>query len=139
MTSARFRLYVPIIEAELLQVMREDESFNSGSIDALRILHDVVLRAMTSTFHGPEVRARIVSDCNPAFTRLCQGFTPLHWLFKSLPFASYRNLHQAQTKIERMYLDVIAERRRNGITVIMVPLKLIVLVVILLIPSPLTL
>ncbi|KAI0092370.1 cytochrome P450 [Irpex rosettiformis] len=114
MDSERFNLYVPIVEEEVLQVFRNDPSFTTGSIDALGILSKVILRTLTATLQGPDAAARITGTHFPVFMDLLGGFTPLHWMFKGLPLPSYRKRDIAHAKMRQMFLDIIQERRLNG-------------------------
>lgn len=112
--SGRFDRYVTTMEEEVLQVLRDDPGFDTGCIEALIVMSEVVLRTSTAALQGPEVRACVAREYGSVFLDLCGGMTPLHWMFKNLPLPSYRKRDAAHAKMRRMYLDVIEERRRSG-------------------------
>jgi len=121
--TENFRAYVSMIEDEVLQFLGNRDHFKIfqmddinewGSFDVLDVMSEITILTASKTLQGREVREHITADYAHVFADLDGGFTPMHWLFPSLPLPSYRKRDIAHKKISDFYIDIIRKRRENG-------------------------
>ncbi|TCD62117.1 Lanosterol 14-alpha-demethylase [Steccherinum ochraceum] len=118
-----FRTYMPMIEDEVTQFMKKQDHFRIfqmndinewGTFDVLDVMSEITILTASRTLQGPEVRDTITASYADVFSDLDGGFTPIHWLFPSLPLPSYRKRDIAHKKISDLYVSIIRKRRESG-------------------------
>lgn len=122
LSTENFRQYVPMIEEEALQFMKNDPSFRIfqmndinewGSFDVLKVMSEITILTASRTLQGREVRSQITKEYAQVYSDLDGGFTPLHFMFPNLPLESYRKRDAAHKKISDFYVSIIRKRREN--------------------------
>lgn len=121
--TENFRAYVPMIEDEVTNFLKKQEHFKIfqmndinewGHFDVLDVMSEITILTASRTLQGHEVREHITADYAQVFADLDGGFTPIHWLFPSLPLPSYRKRDVAHKKISDFYVNIIRKRRESG-------------------------
>lgn len=122
LSTENFRLYVGMIEDEVMQFMKNDAAFRVfqmndinewGSFEAAKVLSEITILTASRTLQGREVRSKITKEYAQVYNDLDGGFTPLHWMFPDLPLESYRKRDAAHKKISDLYVSIIRQRREN--------------------------
>jgi len=118
-----FRIYVEMIEQEVLQFLNSDPAFSAfqkgeitewDTFPAYRKMAEITILTATRTLQGKEIREAVDG---PAFAQryhdLDGGFTPLNMMFPNLPLPSYRKRDVAQKAMSDFYVDIIKKRREE--------------------------
>lgn len=122
LSTDNFRLYVGMIEDEVMRFMKKDPAFRIfqmndinewGSFDVTKVLPEITILTASRTLQGKEVRSKITKEYAAVYNDLDGGFTPLHWMFPNLPLESYRKRDAAHKKISALYVSIIRNRREN--------------------------
>lgn len=122
LSTENFRAYVPMMEEEITQFMKNDAWFKVfqmndinewGTFDVLKVMSEITILTASRTLQGREVRSRITKDYAQVYADLDGGFTPMHWMFKNLPLESYRKRDAAHKKISDFYVDIIRKRKAD--------------------------
>ncbi|KAJ7455210.1 lanosterol 14-alpha-demethylase [Mycena galericulata] len=122
LSTETFRAYVGMVEDEVEQFLKTDVRFRTyqdndinewGSFDAIRAMAEITILTASRTLQGSEVRDGLDKTFSQLFTDLDGGFTPLNFLFPSLPLDSYRKRDRAQKKLTDFYVEIIKKRRQN--------------------------
>ncbi|KIJ52426.1 hypothetical protein M422DRAFT_243211 [Sphaerobolus stellatus SS14] len=119
-----FRVYIEMIENEVLRFLETDPSFfyyqtddvdQWGAFHAYRKMAEITILTASRTLQGKEIREAVDG---PAFAEryhdLDGGFTPLNMMFPNLPLPSYRKRDIAQKAMSDFYVGIIEKRREEG-------------------------
>ncbi|KAJ7126748.1 lanosterol 14-alpha-demethylase [Mycena epipterygia] len=122
LSTDNFRAYVGMVEDEVEEFLKTDVRFRTyqqndinewGNFDAIAAMAEITILTASRTLQGKEVRDNIDKSFSQLYTDLDGGFTPLNFLFASLPLASYRKRDKAQKKMSDFYVDIITKRKQN--------------------------
>ncbi|KAK2462973.1 hypothetical protein APHAL10511_005025 [Amanita phalloides] len=123
LSTDNFRMYVGMIEDEVEHFMRHDIAFDVfqrndindwGKFDVTNVLAEITILTASRTLQGKEVRSGLDKSFSELYTDLDGGFTPLNFLFPTLPLESYRKRDRAHQKMSQFYIDIIRKRRAGG-------------------------
>ncbi|KAF9448648.1 lanosterol 14-alpha-demethylase [Macrolepiota fuliginosa MF-IS2] len=124
LSTDNLRAYVGMIEEEVEEYFKSDAAFSVlqsndinewGQFDVLTALQGITILTASRTLQGQEVRAGMDKTFAELYNDLDGGFTPLNFLFPSLPLDSYRRRDVAQKKMSDFYVNIIRQRK-NGTT-----------------------
>lgn len=125
LTTDNFRAYVGMIEDEVDEFLAHDSAFsvyqtNStskwGSFSASKALGEITVLTASRTLQGKEVREGLNKSFSQLYNDLDGGFTPINFLFPSLPLPSYYKRDAAHQKMSDFYVEIIKKRRaRNSV------------------------
>ena len=124
LNTDNFRVYMGMIEDETLQFISTDSSFTAtwnapnrpwGSFNVVKSLAELTILTASRTLQGSEVRSRLDKTFAQRYNDLDGGFTPINFLFPSLPLPSYRRRDKAQRAMSQFYQDIIRRRRERDL------------------------
>lgn len=124
LSTENFRAYVGMIEDEVEEFLKHDNAFRVyqsndinewGKFDATDVLAQITILTASRTLQGKEVRSGLDKSFSQLYNDLDGGFTPINFLFPSLPLESYRKRDRAQAKMSKFYVDIL-QKRRDGNT-----------------------
>jgi sterol 14-demethylase len=124
LNTENFRVYMGMIEDETFQFVSTDPAFAStfnaadrswGSFNAVKSLAELTILTASRTLQGSEVRSRLDKTFAQRYNDLDGGFTPINFLFPSLPLPSYRRRDKAQRAMSQFYQDIIHRRRERAL------------------------
>jgi sterol 14-demethylase len=123
LSNDNLRAYVGMIEEEVEEYLRTDPAVSVsqsnvnewGQFDALKFLQGMIILTASRTLQGREVRGSLDKTFAQIYDDLDGGFTPLNFLFPSLPLDSYRKRDVAHKKMSEFYVNIIRQRR-DGLT-----------------------
>lgn len=124
-----FRAYVPMIEEEVTEFMRNDAIFRTfqmddinewGSFHAFKTMSEVTILTASRTLQGADVRSRLDKTFADRYADLDGGFTPLNFLFPNLPLESYRKRDRAQKAMSDFYVEILRKRKNESYQVCLV-------------------
>lgn len=120
LTLENFREYVGLIEDEVEELLAKNKSFETyrtgekstwGSFHAFRTMSELTICTASRTLQGPEVRASLNgAEFAQMYNDLDGGFTPINFMFPSLPLPSYRRRDRAQQKMSDFYVNIMKKR-----------------------------
>lgn len=121
LNTNNFQAYMPMIEEETLQLIKTDPAFSAyhsssrswGRFHSFKSMSELTILTASRTLQGDEVRSKLTKDYAQVYNDLDGGFTPLNFMFPSLPLPSYRRRDKAQEKMSRFYQDIIKARREG--------------------------
>ncbi|KAF8239720.1 cytochrome P450 [Tricholoma matsutake] len=123
LTTDNFRAYVGMIEDEVDEFLAHDSAFsvyqtNStskwGSFSASKALGEITVLTASRTLQGKEVREGLNKSFSQLYNDLDGGFTPINFLFPSLPLPSYYKRDAAHQKMSDFYVEIIKKRRARN-------------------------
>lgn len=122
LNTNNFQAYMGMIEEETLQFINHDPSFASfheasrpwGRFNCFKRLSELTILTASRTLQGEEVRSKLNKEFAQLYNDLDGGFTPINFLFPSLPLPSYRRRDKAQAAMSKFYQDIIQQRRLGG-------------------------
>lgn len=121
LSTDNFRKYVGVISKEVQQYIKENilsaittPNGSSRPIDAVTSASQITICTASATLQGPEVRSALNKSFAHLFHELDGGFTPLHWVFPSLPLPSYWKRDRANRKMTEIYTGILNKRREAG-------------------------
>ncbi|KAG8780128.1 Lanosterol 14-alpha-demethylase [Serendipita sp. 398] len=124
LSTDNFRAYMGMIEEETIQFITQDPNFsiyqkpNSpstwGTFNAFKKMSELTILTASRTLQGQEVRSKITKDFAQLYNDLDGGFTPLNFMFPSLPLPSYWRRDKAQRQMSEFYQSIIRARREGG-------------------------
>jgi sterol 14-demethylase len=123
-STNNLRAYMGMVEDETLQFISKDAAFAAtynaadrswGSFDSMKCMSELTILTASRTLQGREVRSRLDKTFARRFEDLDGGFTPINFLFPSLPNPSNRRRDKAQREMSRFYQDIISERRERAL------------------------
>jgi sterol 14alpha-demethylase len=124
LNTDNFRAYMGMIEDETFQFISTDPAFapafnaadhSWGSFSAVKSLAELTILTASRTLQGSEVRSRLDKTFAQRYNDLDGGFTPINFLFPSLPLPSYRRRDKAQRAMSQFYQDIIQSRRQRAL------------------------
>ena len=83
----------------------------TGICDISSITSQITLYTAAGSLQGEEIRARMDAEVALLYRHLDDGFTPINFVFPGLPLPQNRRRDVAQSKMAKLYLDVIKQRR----------------------------
>jgi sterol 14alpha-demethylase len=123
LTTDNFRAYVGMIEDEVDEFLAHDPAFSVfqsgdtsewGSFDASKALGEITVLTASRTLQGREVRENLNKSFSQLYNDLDGGFTPINFLFPSLPLSSYYKRDAAQRRLSDFYVEIIKQRRAGN-------------------------
>lgn len=119
LTKDSFQRYVPRIQEEILDFFKTCPQYamterNNGVVEVLHAQSEMTIMTACKSLLGDDMRVKFDKSFAGLYTDLDRGFTPIHFVFPSLPLPSYRRRDAAQKKISGTYMSLIRERRANG-------------------------
>lgn len=139
LTQQALEAHVPLIEYEVLDYIKTSPAWKGalGTVDVSGAMSELTLFTASRSLQGKEVRQKLTADFaelyhdldmvsetwnptssqhSPVLTRLlCQGFTPINFLFPWLPLPRNRRRDIAHAKMRAVYVGIINERRKDGL------------------------
>lgn len=118
-----FRAYVPMIVKEVEDFFKEEPAFSLynrndakewGTFPGYQKMAELTILTASRTLQGHEVRESLDKGFAQRYHDLDGGFTPLNFLFPSLPLPSYRKRDIAQQAMSDFYVDILKKRREEG-------------------------
>lgn len=122
LSTDNLKAYVGMIEDEIEEFVAHDPNFKTyqtndinewGSFDVIKVMQEITILTASRTLQGKEVREGLNKSFAELYNDLDGGFTPLNFMFPSLPLESYRRRDRAQVKMSDFYVNII-QKRRNG-------------------------
>lgn len=116
-----FRVYVRMIEEEVENFLDTDPSFvvyGLGDINEWGIfkakdkMSELTILTASRTLQGKEVRENLDATFAQRYDDLDHGFTPLNFLFPSLPLPSYKRRDKAQIEMSDFFVDILHNRKK---------------------------
>ncbi|RKP27255.1 lanosterol 14-alpha demethylase [Syncephalis pseudoplumigaleata] len=112
LTADAFRLYVPIIVKEVEDYFaRWHEPSGVGNIH--EAMAQCIVNTATHCLMGREIRAMMDDTVAQLYEDMDKGFTPLNFLFPSLPLPAYRRRDRAHAKMSALFQSIIDARRAS--------------------------
>jgi sterol 14-demethylase len=121
LNTNNFQAYMPMIEDETLQLLRADPAFSAyndparswGRFASFKSMSELTILTASRTLQGEEVRSKLTKDYAQVYNDLDGGFTPINFMFPSLPLPSYRRRDKAQAAMSKFYQEIIKARREG--------------------------
>ncbi|KAK4046971.1 Lanosterol 14-alpha-demethylase [Microbotryomycetes sp. JL221] len=118
LTTDNFRRYVGLIREEVTGYF-DREVFKGGketapAIDAFATSSEITILTASATLQGPEVRAGMDKSFAQLYHDLDGGFTPINFVFPSLPLPANKRRDIAQRKMREFYLNILKSRRESN-------------------------
>jgi len=122
LSTENLKAYVGMIEDEVEEFLKHDPIFKVyqandinewGTFDVVKVMQEITILTASRTLQGKEVRGGLDKTFADLYNDLDNGFTPLNFLFPSLPLPSYRRRDVAHSKMSQFYVNII-KARRNG-------------------------
>ncbi|KAH6909179.1 lanosterol 14-alpha-demethylase [Coprinopsis sp. MPI-PUGE-AT-0042] len=123
LSTENMRAYVGMIEEEVEAFLNRDPAFavyqqndinEWGTFPTVKTMQEITILTASRTLQGSQVRDALTKEFAQVYNDLDGGFTPLNFMFPSLPLESYRRRDRAQKKMSDFYVSII-KKRRNGI------------------------
>jgi sterol 14alpha-demethylase len=123
LTTDNFRAYVGMIEDEVDEFLAHDPAFSVyqskdtvswGSFNAVKALGEITILTASRTLQGREVRDNLNKSFSQLYNDLDGGFTPINFLFPSLPLPSYYKRDAAHQKMSDFYVEIVKKRRAGN-------------------------
>jgi sterol 14alpha-demethylase len=123
LNTDNFRAYMGMIEEETEQFIKGDSAFAAyhksdkpwGRFNSFKSMSELTILTASRTLQGAEVRSRLDKTFAQRYNDLDGGFTPINFLFPSLPLPSYRRRDKAQRAMSEFYQEIIQARRAGSI------------------------
>ena len=109
--ASRLKSYVPKIEEETRQYLKNYWNKDSGEVDLLTALSELTILTASRCLHGEDVRTHIFKDVQELYHDLDHGLTPLTVFWSTAPTAAHKKRDAARLEMVRLFSKVIAERR----------------------------
>ncbi|KAL5614464.1 hypothetical protein BROUX41_004569 [Berkeleyomyces rouxiae] len=118
LTTEAFRSYVPIITAEVQSYFKKSPSFkaSNGTTCIAPRMAEITIFTASHCLQGKEVRDRFDESLAGLYHDLDMGFQPLNFVFSWFPFPWNKKRDNAQRRIAKIYMEIIAQRRAEGRT-----------------------
>ncbi|RKP07181.1 cytochrome P450, partial [Thamnocephalis sphaerospora] len=126
-TPDAFRSYVPIIIKEVEDyfaracanpVLATSTLSCWDKEEGIGDIHDAlahcIINTATHCLMGKEIRSMMDETVAGLYEDMDKGFTPLNFLFPSLPLPSFRRRDRAHEKMSALFKSIIDERRATG-------------------------
>jgi sterol 14-demethylase len=122
LNTDNFRAYMGMIEEETKQFVNTDPSFTGfhsktrewTRFNAFKSMSELTIFTASRTLQGTEVRSKLDKTFAQRYNDLDGGFTPLNFMFPSLPLPSYRRRDKAQQAMSEFYQEIIRKRREGS-------------------------
>src|SRR5271155_820541 len=115
MTTEAFKSYVPLIVREVQNYFNTSPNFGAGKLrgrcDAMATSPQITLFTASRTLQGPEVRSHFDASFAQLYKDLDNGFTPVNFLFPTIPLPANYKRDFAQRKMASIYREIIDQRR----------------------------
>ena len=108
LNTENFRIYVGLIEKEVMNFMNTDPRFRTyqmddinewGSFHSFHTTSEITVLTAVVTLQGTDVRSLMDKSFAELYMDLDGGFTPINFIFPNLPLESYRRRDRAQKKM----------------------------------------
>jgi sterol 14alpha-demethylase len=122
LSTENMRAYVGMIEEEVEAFLNRDPAFavyqqndinEWGTFPTVKTMQEITILTASRTLQGSQIRNALTKEFAQVYNDLDGGFTPLNFMFPSLPLESYRKRDRAQKKMSDFYVSII-QQRRNG-------------------------
>lgn len=119
LSTDNLRAYVPMIVDEVNMLLDHDPAFyiyQTGDINewgrfhAFRTMSELTILTASRTLQGKEIRASMDKSFAQLYMDLDGGFTPLNFMFPSLPLPSYKRRDRAQKLMSDFYVNILRKR-----------------------------
>lgn len=116
LTTEALTSYVPLIEDEVLQYIKNSKHFkgSSGVVNAPPVMAEITIFTAARTLQGEEVRAKLNSSFAKLYHDLDLGFSPINFMMPWAPLPRNRKRDAAQVKMREIYMDIIKARRQGA-------------------------
>jgi len=111
--TSRMKSYVPKIQQETEQYLKDNMDQESGTIDLYKMLSELTILTASRCLHGDDVREHMFADLQNLYHDLDEGLTPLTVLWNSAPTERHRKRDEARKKLTKLFANVIKLRREN--------------------------
>jgi len=109
--TERLKSYVPLIMEECKKYLDEKLTGESGEIDILDTMSEMLILTSSRCLMGEEVRKNLFGQVAALYHDLDQGITPLSVFFPNLPTPAHRRRDIARAEMVKLFGKVIRERR----------------------------
>ncbi|KAI9597093.1 hypothetical protein BDF19DRAFT_470964 [Syncephalis fuscata] len=113
LTPDAFRTYVPIIVKEVEDYFARWNKPDGGVGDIHDTMAQCIVNTATHCLMGREIRSMMDETVAKLYEDMDKGFTPLNFLFPSLPLPSYRRRDRAHAKMSMLFRSIIEARRSS--------------------------
>ena len=86
----------------------------TGQAELAQAMAELTIMTASRCLMGKEIRSKLDESVADLFCDLDKGFTPLNFLFPSLPLPSYWNRDRAHVQMRNLFMDIMKTRRENG-------------------------
>jgi sterol 14-demethylase len=116
--SLRLKAYVPKIEKETLDYLRErwNPSSGTGVINLLDALSELTILTSSRCLHGDDVRENLFAEVSKIYHDLDKGVTPISFFFPYAPIEAHRRRDEARKEMVEIFSKVIRQRKQSGDT-----------------------
>jgi sterol 14alpha-demethylase len=123
-STENLRAYMGMIEDETLHFISKDPAFaptynapnrSWGSFNSMKYMSELTILTASRTLQGREVRSRLDKTFARRFEDLDGGFTPINFLFPSLPLPINRRRDKAQREMSQFYQEIIRQRHERAL------------------------
>jgi sterol 14alpha-demethylase len=112
LTIKQFRSYTEIIRKETEDYILKHWG-ESGELELLESLNEITLYTSTHCIQGPEVRSRFNKEFAALYTDLDKALGVVSFLYPWLPIPLHSRRDTARQTIERLYKEIIDQRRES--------------------------
>ncbi|GAB5361249.1 hypothetical protein AAMO2058_000697300 [Amorphochlora amoebiformis] len=109
--TERLKSYVPLIVEEARRYLDEKLDKESGEIDILDTMSEMLILTSSRCLMGKDVRENLFGQVANLYHDLDQGITPLSVFMPNAPTAAHRRRDEARKEMVELFRKVIKKRR----------------------------
>mmetsp|Transcript_21064 Transcript_21064/g.29507 ORF Transcript_21064/g.29507 Transcript_21064/m.29507 type:complete len:603 (+) Transcript_21064:258-2066(+) len=107
----RLKSYVPLIMEECRKFLDEKLTGQSGEVDILDLMSEMLILTSSRCLMGKEVRENLFGQIAQLYHDLDQGIQPLSVFLPNLPTPAHRRRDAARVEMVKLFTKVIRKRR----------------------------
>mmetsp|Transcript_29131 Transcript_29131/g.56719 ORF Transcript_29131/g.56719 Transcript_29131/m.56719 type:complete len:596 (-) Transcript_29131:148-1935(-) len=109
--TERLKSYVPLIVEETRRYLAEKLNEQSGEVDILDTMSELLILTASRCLMGKEVRETLFTQVATLYHDLDQGITPLSVFAPNLPTPAHLKRDRARVEMVKLFTKVIEKRR----------------------------
>lgn len=116
LTQHALETYCPLIEKEVVDYIKGSSAFKgrSGTFDVPSAMAEITIFTASRTLQGADVRKALTGEFAELYNDLDHGFKPINFIMPWAPLPNNKKRDAARVKMEKVYMDIINERRKSG-------------------------
>lgn len=118
LTTEAFKQYVPIIQDEVETFLKRSATFKGekGTVDIPAQMAEITIYSASHTLQGKDCRDKFDTSFASLYHDLDMGFSAINFALHWAPLPHNRARDHAQQTITKKYMEIMAERRVNKIS-----------------------